>query len=265
MHIVPQSVPVAFFPLGLDGGDPCDRAQFELAYQPVMCAADPNGRPAFHEALLRQVLPDGRILTPPQFCPDLAQSGIGPDLDRRALTLGLREMIAEPGLRLSINVDPRTLEDAAWHATLEKALVADATLGERLILEITERAPLPEGCAAGLMRAKWRKAGISLALDDFGAGQTAVRHLPIWRFDIVKIDGGFTRDVHRNPDNQAMMGALMDLAHHFEAMTVAEHVENAADAAWLTARGAGGLQGHLFANASLHKPWRAATARRHIA
>jgi EAL domain-containing protein (putative c-di-GMP-specific phosphodiesterase class I) len=119
------------------------------------------------------------------------------------------------------------------------------------------------------MRAKWREAGISLALDDFGAGQTAVRHLPIWRFDIVKIDGGFTRDVHRNPDNQAMMGALMDLAHHFEAMTVVEHVENAADAAWLTARGAGGLQGHLFATASLHKPWRAAADadadRRHIA
>lgn len=235
------------------------QGRITLAFQPVMQAGRPEA-PAFHEALLRLALPDGRIATPGQFLPALHSPQLSRALDCRALDLGLAELIAAPALRLSLNVSPATLEHPAWHDLLRNRLTAHPTLGERLILELTETAPLPDLTRFAPVLHDWRRWGISIALDDFGAGHTAFRHLRDWRFDIVKIDGCFSRDVHRDPDNQALMRALTGLAAHFDALTVAESVETHADACWLTGCGLHALQGYHFARPTLDPPWRRGAA-----
>lgn len=112
------------------------------------------------------------------------------------------------------------------------------------------------------MLAAARTAGVCLALDDFGAGHTAFRHLRDWRFDIIKVAGCFARGVERSGDNQALFRALAGLARHFEAMVVAEGVETAAEATWLRGAGIDALQGYHLSRPSLDAPWRDAAPAR---
>lgn len=88
--------------------------------------------------------------------------------------------------------------------------------------------------------------GLAFALDDFGAGMTAFRYLKDFFFDLVKVDGIFTRQIDRNPDNQVIAEALISVAHQFEMFAIAEGVETEAEAAFLRDCGVDCLQGYLF-------------------
>lgn len=216
-----------------------------LALQPVMQAKRPD-RPAFHEALLRLRDRHGRLVSAGLFIGALEATPLGRQLDRTALRLALAELARRPDLRLSVNLSPCSLDDPAWRGTLAAGLAADPAAGERLILEITERAAAdcPRALEAA-MRAL-RPSGVCFAIDDFGAGATALAHLRRFRFDILKIDGQFSRRIAEDRDNQALVTAIAGLARHFEMVTVAESVERPQDAAWLTAAGLDALQGwHL--------------------
>jgi EAL domain-containing protein (putative c-di-GMP-specific phosphodiesterase class I) len=70
-----------------------------------------------------------------------------------------------------------------------------------------------------------RAKGVTFALDDFGAGNTAFRHMKHFCFDILKIDGQYARGVDRDPDNQVVTEALISLGQHFDMLVVSESVE----------------------------------------
>ena len=101
----------------------------------------------------------------------------------------------------------------------------------------------------------YQQHGVCFALDDFGSGYTALRYLKAFHFDILKIDGQFINDVHKNPDNLALTKAIISIARHFDMFTVAEHVENELDAAILTEIGADCLQGYLFGAPTVRPYW----------
>lgn len=227
-----------------------------LAYQPVMQAPAPD-RPAFHEALLRLRLPCGEIVTPGRFLPQLGDGAMARALDRHALTMVLQDLGATPGIRLSVNAAPGSLSCAHWHAVLRDGIAAGGPMvAERLIIEVTEHRPLPAAARIAPLLDAARGAGVCLALDDFGAGHTAFRHLRDWRFDIIKVAGCFARGVDRCGDNQVLFKTLAGLGRHFEAMVVAEGVETAAEANWLRRAGIDALQGYHLARPALDVPWR---------
>ena len=96
-----------------------------------------------------------------------------------------------------------------------------------------------------------RAAGVSFALDDFGAGHTSLRYLRDFRFDMIKIDGRFVHDVQDDPDNAFMISTLVEIAQRFEMMTVAEAVQTPAEARCLSALGVEFFQGFQFGSPSL--------------
>jgi EAL domain-containing protein (putative c-di-GMP-specific phosphodiesterase class I) len=100
-----------------------------------------------------------------------------------------------------------------------------------------------------------RDAGCSVALDDFGAGHTSLRHLQSLAVDTVKIDGSFISNLAGSPDNQVFLRHLLGLAKGFGFHTVAECVATAEDAAILRREGVGLMQGHHFGSPSLERPW----------
>ena len=225
-----------------------------LAYQPVMQAQAPD-RPAFHEGLLRLRLPCGEIVAPGRFLPMLGDGPMARALDRHALATVMRDLAASPAIRLSVNAAPGSLVCPQWHAVLRDGIAAGGvTVAERLIVEVTEHRPLPAAARTAPLLAAARAAGVCLALDDFGAGQTAFRHLRDWRFDIIKVAGCFARGVDRCADNQVLLRALIGLARHFEALVVAEGVETATEARWLRDAGIDGLQGYHLARPTLEVP-----------
>lgn len=213
-----------------------------LALQPVVQANRPD-RPAFHEALLRLRDRRGRIVPAGRFIAAVEPTPLGRRLDCAALELALLALANQPDLRLSVNLGPQSLTDPQWHATLTRGLAADETAGERLILEITERQVTTATAALAAAMDRLRPLGVCFALDDFGAGATAMAHLRHLRFDILKIDGQFSCNVAEDRDNQALVAAMVGLARHFEMLAVAEAVERPQDADWLREAGLDALQG----------------------
>lgn len=232
-----------------------ERREVMLAFQPVMGKARPD-RPTFYEGLIRVLDETGRVIPAREFIEVVETSELGRKIDCLSLEMGLDALLECASLRLSINMSARSIGYPKWLATLRKGLLADKTIAERLILEITEgSAMVMPDIVTAFMRGRQRE-GISFALDDFGAGQTSFRYLRDFYFDFLKIDGQFVRGVHGNADNQCLVGALTSIGKHFDMVTVAESVETAQDAAFLTELGVDCMQGYYFGAPTVVPPWR---------
>lgn len=236
------------------------KKQVLLAFQPVVQSVRPD-RPAFYEGLVRVLDDNGRVIPAREFIETAETSELGRKLDCLALEMGLETLRDNPELRLSINMSARSIGYQLWNDTLEKALDSDETIGERLILEITESSAMIMPDLVTVFMQRNQAKGISFALDDFGAGYTAFRYLKDFLFDMIKIDGAFIRGIADSPDNQILVEALMSVARHFDMFTVAEFVENERDAAYLLSAGIDCLQGHYFGAATIDPPWRQGDAR----
>ncbi|WP_171238499.1 EAL domain-containing protein [Ruegeria sp. HKCCA5763] len=239
--------------------DAVKHKQCKLAFQPVMQANAPNGV-AFYEGFIRVLDETGRVIPAREFMPQLENTPIGRDLDCVALEFGLRTLVRNPEIRLSINMSARSIGYSRWSATLDRFLKRDAALGERLILEISEGSAMqvPELVIDFMDRLQDR--GIAFALDDFGASNFCFRHFREFLFDAAKIDGQFVRGISNNPDNQTLVRALIAVAREFEILVTAESVETREDAAFLTASGVDCLQGYLFGAPSVAAPWKQESA-----
>ena len=226
-----------------------------LAYQPVV-QAERTGRAAFHEGLIRIIDDAGRMVPLKDFMPVAETTELGRRIDCLSLSLGLTALMEDPGLRLSINMSARSIGYPDWIQTLRSGLAEDPHVAERLILEITESSAMEMPEAVQQFMREVQGHGVSLALDDFGAGYTSFRYLRDFCFDMVKIDGQFIRNIANHPDNQVLTRALQSIAQHFDMFTVAESVETADDAAYLIDLGVDCLQGFYFGAPTITPPWK---------
>ena len=229
--------------------------QVALAYQPIVQAARPTV-PAFYEGLIRIFDETGRIIPAKDFITKIEETELGRIIDCLALEMGLRTLRQEPDVRLSINMSARSIGYPRWMASLRKGLEADATVGERLILEISESSAMTVPELVVRFMSDLQRKGISFALDDFGAGYTSFRYLRDFYFDILKIDGQFIRNIHADPDNQVLTKALIGVAQQLDMFTVAESVENAEDVRWLQQIGVDCLQGYYIGAPTILPPWK---------
>ncbi|MDP2082175.1 MAG: EAL domain-containing protein [Pseudotabrizicola sp.] len=228
--------------------------RLRLAYQPIVLAADTN-RIGFYEGLMRVLDPSGRVIPARDFMGAVEAHEIGREIDCSALAMGLATLVSQPQLRLAVNMSARSIGYPKWTAILRKALRIHPGLGERLILEITESSAMlvPEIVVAFMDNLQ--AEGIAFALDDFGAGFTAIRYLKDFSFDIMKIDGEYIRNIHSDADNQVVAAALLAIGKQFDMLCVAESVETLADAEYLQALGVDCLQGYLFGAPTVRPEW----------
>lgn len=232
-----------------------DRRDVLLAFQPVVQVARPD-RPAFYEGLIRLLDETGRIIPAKDFIETIETNEIGRIIDCLALEMGLNSLKRDPTLRLSINMSARSIAYPRWMRTLRNGLKSNGTVAERLILEITEGSAMVMPDIVSVFMKDLQIEGISFALDDFGAGYTSFRYLREFYFDILKIDGQFIRGIADNPDNQVLTQALLSIAHHFDMFAVAESVETARDATWLSGIGIDCMQGYYYGAPTVVPPWR---------
>lgn len=234
--------------------DALDQGRATLAFQPIIAARD-TSKVIFHEGLIRIPDENGRIIPARDFMPHVEEIELGRQIDCAALDIGLRHLATAPELRISINLSARSIGYGKWNDILGRALRRDPDIGHRLILEITESSTilLPD-LVLSFMK-DLRKRGITFALDDFGAGTTSFRYLRDFQFDIVKIDQQFVQNVHRDPDNQVLIQALISIGEHFGMHTVAEAVETLPDSRWLSHAGIDCLQGYYWGAPTLSPPW----------
>ncbi|CUA88868.1 diguanylate cyclase (GGDEF) domain [Chelatococcus sambhunathii] len=204
-------------------------------------------QPAFHEALLRVRMPDGAAAGAARLVPAAEKAGLIEAVDHRMLELITARMTDEPGLRVALNISPRTLASRAWLGNLAAQLGACPGVAERLIIEITETAAVEDPGATRASLDAMKALGVFIAIDDFGAGHTSFRHLRHFPIDLLKIDGAFVQNLARSSDDRFFVRTLVDLAQHLGIATVAEWVEDEDTARLLTQWGVDYLQGEHIA------------------
>ena len=225
-----------------------------MAYQPILQGADQR-RVAFHEGLIRVLDATGRIIPAKDFMPHVENTEQGRMLDTLALRMGTAALRQHPALRLSINMSARSIGTRSWRKTLDRALSSDPTLGERLILEISEHSAMLLPDLVIDFMADYQRQGVCFAMDNFGGGAFTIRHFKDFLFDILKIDGQFIQGLAEDADNQVVTGALVSVARHFDMLTVAQNVERQADAAAACALGVDCLQGFYFSAPTTQPDW----------
>ena len=223
------------------------------AFEPVVEAR--SRQPAFYECLVRMEQGDGQVLLAPDIVPVAERLGLIRMVDHRVLELVVDELVASPGVQLSLNISPETTMDPDWSASIESLMRTHPGAAERLIVEITETVAIQDIDDIRGFVTRLKNFGSRIAIDDFGAGYTSFRNLRKLGVDIVKIDGAFVQNIARSADDRAFVQTLIDLARRLGIKTVAEWVQDEEAAVMLREWGCDYIQGRLIGLASPQRPW----------
>jgi diguanylate cyclase (GGDEF)-like protein len=239
--------------LDLEAIGALNERRVRLALQPVVAA---RGRMlAFSEALMRVGRAgDGGYFSPVELVPLLERRGLVRLFDHRVLELAMAFLAEQPEAAVSVNVSPRSLADPEWLDAFEACTGAQPEDARRLIVEITETATIEDPARVAKLLTRIKQQGARIAIDDFGAGHTSLRHLRAFPIDILKLDGAFTQNLRRSTDDRFFVRTLLELAHHLGVETVAEWVDDDLQASMLCDWGITYLQGHLVGKAELWQP-----------
>ncbi|WP_120497839.1 bifunctional diguanylate cyclase/phosphodiesterase [Kiloniella sp. EL199] len=224
-----------------------------LAYQPIVDSE--SHELVLVEALLRMFDRDGKIVPAGKFIPVVEQLGMMRVIDRRVLELALEDLARFPNITMSLNISGLTASDRSWLRALSSRVKSRPDIAKRLIVEITETAALHDLEESARFVSAVRQLGCKVAIDDFGAGYTTFRHLKTLTVDIIKIDGSFIAGILDNEENQIFVRNLLGLAKALNHTTIAEFVETAEEAAFLSREGIDLLQGFYFGKPEINPDW----------
>jgi diguanylate cyclase (GGDEF)-like protein len=224
-----------------------------FAYQPIVNA---HTRQAVeYECLLRMVRQDGSVVAAGQFIPAAEQLGLVRLVDRHALEMAVATLHAYKDVTLSVNVSGTTSCDIAWLQSFVEYVRQNASIADRLVVELTETAALNHFEGNAQFVSQLREMGCRVAIDDFGAGYTSFRNLQMLRLDTVKIDGAYIVGLVSSPENQIFVRTLVGLAKSFNLKTIAEWVGTEEEAALLEGFGVDSFQGYYFGEPLLKPEW----------
>jgi diguanylate cyclase (GGDEF)-like protein len=222
--------------------------QLGLVLQPIVDLA--SGAPIAVEALIRWQHPRRGELAPVEFLDSLNDSKLLAPFTRfvldRALALAADWAAQDLPVPVSVNLSPRSLFNTRLPEEIAELLARRRLPADRLILEITENAVVPESQTVTDVLAKVRQMGVRLAVDDFGTGYSSMTFLTRERVDEIKIDRSFVARMLESPEAMAIVRTLIQLARMLRIRVVAEGVETAEQRSTLVGLGCDAAQGYLF-------------------
>ena len=219
--------------------------QLRLLFQPYHELA--SGRLVGYEALVRWDHPHRGMLLPHAFLPLAEESGLIDAIDRWVLGEACRQarLWASP-LQLSVNVSAGRLRRGGLHQDTVAILAETGLSPTRLVLELSERILFDEMPDAFGSLNDLTSAGVSLALDDFGAGYTSLEQLRRLPVSQVKIDRSLIGPVDQSEDDASIVAAVIQFAHALGLLVTAEGIERPAQLERLIELGCDRGQGFLF-------------------
>ena len=219
--------------------------QLSLAFQPLAAAAD--GTVRGFETLARWDHPTRGQIAPAVFIPVAESAGLIHELGSWVLHKACAVAATWPwDLQVAVNVSPIQLENADLVATVKSALAASRLPAARLELEVTETALLGSAASVLAIFSELKALGVSLALDDFGAGWSSLATLRDFKFDRIKIDRSFITHIESDAHCVAIVRAVLSLALALNVPVTAEGVEGHGQLAALRQMGCAELQGYYL-------------------
>jgi diguanylate cyclase (GGDEF)-like protein len=218
--------------------------QLWVAFQPLFASDGKQITGA--EALVRWTHPRLGQIAPVRFVAVAESTGLieqlGELILRRAAQFGARW----PGRTLAVNISPVQLRNPTFVDRVLAILTETGMRPEDLEVEITEGILLEDECIASETIDRLRSAGIRIALDDFGTGYSSLNYLKRYPVDRIKIDRSFVSQLSDTAATNAIVQAMVTLAHALGIEVTAEGIETEEQFKVLSAMGCNTFQGFLL-------------------
>jgi EAL domain-containing protein (putative c-di-GMP-specific phosphodiesterase class I)/GGDEF domain-containing protein len=237
------------FTLEQDLAQAIDEDQLTMVFQPVVHLG--RGCLIGAEALLRWDHPKLGAISPARFIPLVETLGLSDRYGMWVLNAACREARRWQdenlgGLKVAVNLSAKQLMDPGLRLKVERTLHRHGLPATALELELTETAAMADAKRTLTLFTELRAMGVSIAIDDFGAGYSSLSYLKNLPFDKLKIDREFVTDVDRRRDSRAICRALIELGRGLDLLILAEGVENQLEVAALRGLGCEVFQGYHF-------------------
>ncbi|MGI8655033.1 MAG: putative bifunctional diguanylate cyclase/phosphodiesterase [Pyrinomonadaceae bacterium] len=226
-----------------------EQKEFIVHYQPKIETL--GKRIVGMEALVRWQHPELGLVSPAEFIPLAEETGLIAPLGEWVLYTACAQNKAwqDAGLerlRVSVNLSLRQFRQVDLVEMIERTLSETGLAPECLELELTESSMMKDAAHAVETLNRLRALGIRISIDDFGSGYSSLsylKHLPI---DVLKIDQTFVRDMNTDPNDAAIVMAIITLAHSLNLQAIAEGVETEEQFNLLRLLRCDEVQGYLF-------------------
>ena len=226
-----------------------EKNQFELYYQPQIDAI--SGRIVGMESLVRWFHPEDGLVPPMKFIPIAEEMGLIVPLGEWILNEACRTASAwtkagHDELKVSVNVSANQFNDPGFKTSVISALQSSGLDPRNLILEITESLLMDDIDQNVNLFQEIKKLGVSFSLDDFGTGYSSLSYLKKFPIDELKIDRSFLLGVPANNDDNAIVRAIIAMAHSLGQKVVAEGAEEVEQVDFLSQHDCDMIQGYYF-------------------
>jgi len=226
--------------------------EFTLHYQPQFDLA--SGAVVGAEALLRWRHPELGLIPPGKFIPVAEKSGLIIDIGAWVLQEACRQGMAWQAqglgeLLLSVNLSPVQFRRGDIERVVLNALDESGLPAGHLDLEMTESLLIDDSSQLSELLTRLRALGLSFSIDDFGTGYSNLGYLKRFEVERLKIDQSFIRRLTEQPHDEAIVRAIIQMAHSLKLTTVAEGIEDAATLARLRELGCDRGQGFYWSPA----------------
>jgi diguanylate cyclase (GGDEF)-like protein len=205
-----------------------ERGEFRVLYQPIHSLR--SGRAMGAEALVRWEHPDRGLIGPGEFIALAEETGLIMSIGTQVLREACRQARAWQAeqLRLAIKVNLSARQFV--HPNLAEVvaeILAETGIDPALVyLEITETVLMEDVESTSAALSELKSLGVSLTVDDFGTGYSSLAYLKRFPVDEIKIDRDFVAGLLSDQEDQAIVTAIINLAHTLGVVAVAEGVEN---------------------------------------
>ncbi|MCC6246723.1 MAG: EAL domain-containing protein [Rubrivivax sp.] len=229
-----------------------ERDEFVLHYQPRVDVV--SGRIVGAEALIRWQDPERGLLPPAEFIPLVEDAGLVIPIGEWAIQTVCRQSAAwqAAGLQpvpVAVNLASTHLRERGLPARVARSLAEHGVQAGCLEIEVTESILLADPELSVQIAQELAAMGVKLSIDDFGTGYSSMGYLKKLPIAALKIDRSFVRDLETDPDDAAIVSAIVALAHSLKLKVVAEGVETPAQLAFLQSVRCDEYQGFLTSRA----------------
>ena len=223
--------------------------EFTLYYQPIVDVT--TGTITKMEALLRWRHPKLGLISPNIFIPLAEENGLIVPigewvLEQACLQNKYWQQIRVTPLKIAVNLSPRQFQESDLIDKIINILQTTGLPTSCLELEITETLTIDNCQIAKNVLTKFKEMGISLAMDDFGTGYSSLSYLKQFPFSTLKIDRSFINNLLGDPEDQAIIKAMISLGQGLGISIVAEGVETKEVQDFLQSLGCRYMQGYYF-------------------
>jgi len=226
-----------------------EKDELVLYYQPQVDIV--NGQIIGVEALIRWEHPEKGLVPPLDFIPIAEANGLINPIGEWVLKTACKQNrkwqeAGIPAMPMSVNLASQQFQQSNFIEIINDAINSSGISPQELILEITESTLMQNTDAVSAKMHEVTSMGVRLAIDDFGTGYSSLSYLKRFPIHSIKVDRTFVKEITTNPDDAAIVEAIISMANSLKLEIVAEGVETEEQLEFLREQGCKVVQGFLF-------------------